>query len=157
MSFRICYVLFLQWESFCLCLVTPYNLSDLYISHQEAMSFIKSLKCKNNQINILSPGYIIILYMQNLNSVMHFNMQVVEGSVRLTWMQKQLQWRRRKKNLMELTKKMKKQDKGSSLSIGEDTLKMCSCTCYCVTIFVNYLWMLFFIFNNNIKEVKNTP
>lgn len=88
---------------------------------------------------------------------MHFNMQVVEGSVRLTWMQKQLQWRRRKKNLMELTKKMKKQDKGSSLSIGEDTLKMCSCTCYCVTIFVNYLWMLFFIFNNNIKEVKNTP
>lgn len=82
------------------------------------MSFIKSLKCKNNQINILSPGYIIILYIQNLNSVMHFNMQVVEGSVRLTWMQKQLQWRRRKKNL-ELTKKMKKQDKGSSLSIAK--------------------------------------
>ncbi len=64
-------------------------------------------------------------------------MQVVVESVRRTWMQKQLQWRR-KKSWMELTKKMKKQDKGSLLSIGEDTLKMCSRT-VCVTIFVNYL------------------
>ncbi|KAI2657014.1 Selenoprotein H [Labeo rohita] len=34
-------------------------------------------------------------------------------------MHKQLQWRRRKKSLMELTRKMKKQDKELSLSIAK--------------------------------------
>lgn len=90
---------------------------------------------------------LLVIYhpMQTWNSAMYFNMQVVVGSVRRTWMQKQkqLQWRR-KQSLME----MKKQDKGSLLSIGEDTLKMWSCT-VCVTIFVFRFY--------NIKKCKYTP
>lgn len=90
---------------------------------------------------------LLVIYhpMQTWNSAMHFNMQVVVGSVRRTWMQKQkqLQWRR-KKSLMEV----KKQDNVSLLSIGEDTLKMWSCT-VCVTIFVFRFY--------NIKKCKYTP
>ncbi len=68
-------------------------------------------------------------------------------------MQKQLQWRRRKKSLMET----KKQDKGSLLSIGKDTLKVCSCT-VCVTIFVNYLdAFLYLDFITTLKRCENTP
>ncbi len=76
--------------------------------------------------------------MHTWNSAMHFNVQVVVGSVRRTWMQKQLQWRRRKKSLM------KKQDKGSLLSIGEDTLKICSCT-VCVHFLDAFLYLDFII------------
>lgn len=36
------------------------------------MSFIKSFKCKNNQINVPSSWLYIILYMQNWNSVIHY-------------------------------------------------------------------------------------